>query len=72
MRCQRKNCGGVLVPDIGVDYGDCRVGLCELWRCMSCGDVIDPTILLRRSGLGVKYRIYSGYIRLRKKGGYGG
>ena len=39
-RCHR--CGGLMLEDRG-----CQIGLIE-WRCVSCGERIDPVILAHR------------------------
>ncbi len=47
MECRR--CKGLMVMDHVVDIADDSGHLwLKTWRCLSCGDVIDPQILRRR------------------------
>ncbi len=42
-------CGGLLVPSFFLDIFDASGHQwCLSWRCLSCGAVIDPTILQNR------------------------
>lgn len=47
MRCQR--CTGYMIPDSFVDLRDDtgRI-LFEGWRCINCGEVVDPVVLTHR------------------------
>lgn len=59
-------CGGLMVLDHYIDLQDDtgQIGL-DAWRCMSCGEVIDPVILDNRFGpapnliYGTKQRKYA-------------
>lgn len=47
MECQR--CKGLMVMDHVVDIADDSGHLwLKAWRCLTCGDVLDPQILRRR------------------------
>ena len=47
MECRR--CKGLMVMDHVVDIADDSGHLwLKTWRCLSCGDVVDPQILRRR------------------------
>jgi len=47
MRCQR--CKGHMIRDSFVDLRDDTGHLhCEGWRCINCGEVIDPVVLTHR------------------------
>lgn len=51
MRCAR--CHGLLVIDHFMEVAD-PMGLhwARCWRCVNCGDVVDPLIVRRRYGHG--------------------
>ena len=59
-------CGGLMVVEYYIDLQDDtgQIGL-TAWRCMSCGEVIDPTILRNRENpapnllYGTKQRKYA-------------
>ena len=47
MECTR--CRGMLVPDYSFDHLDATSsGQVRTWRCVMCGDVVDPVILHNR------------------------
>ena len=47
MRCGR--CDGLMVLDRFLDvYGDAGHLWCRGWRCLSCGEIVDPVILVNR------------------------
>lgn len=47
MECTR--CQGILVPDYSFDHLDATSpGHVRTWRCVMCGDVVDPVILDNR------------------------
>jgi hypothetical protein len=47
MQCRR--CQGLMVEDYYIDMEDDQgTHWLRAWRCMSCGEVIDPGILQRR------------------------
>lgn len=47
MECTR--CEGVLVPDYSFDHLDASTpDRIRTWRCVMCGDVVDPVILHNR------------------------
>ena len=47
MHCSR--CHGLLVTTFGFDCeGTCTPVQVELWRCVSCGDLLDEQILANR------------------------
>jgi len=49
MECDR--CTGLMVPEVFEDLGDGAGGLCfEGWRCVTCGEILDPTIVTNRAG----------------------
>ena len=43
MKCQR--CGGIMVPEEFYSMDDDRF---SGWRCIFCGEIIDPVILRNR------------------------
>ncbi len=48
MRCQR--CDGLMVSDSFIDLRDDMGGLLfEGWRCVNCGEVLDPVVLQHRT-----------------------
>lgn len=48
MGCQR--CKGLMIPDCFVDLRDDTGRLkFEGWRCVNCGEVVDPVVLTHRS-----------------------
>ena len=48
MRCYR--CEGWMVPDQFMDLQDDTGRLhCEGWRCVNCGEILDPMVLCRRA-----------------------
>ena len=47
MRCRR--CRGLLVKDRLYDLYDTQLHT-EAWRCIACGDLLDPVILRNRAG----------------------
>ncbi len=47
MQCRR--CQGMLVADYSFDHLDATSpDLIQTWRCVMCGDVVDPVILHNR------------------------
>lgn len=47
MQCTR--CQGILVPDYNFDHLDATSpDRIRTWRCVMCGDVVDPVILQNR------------------------
>lgn len=47
MQCTR--CQGMLVPDYSFDHLDAtNPDRIRTWRCVLCGDVVDPVILYNR------------------------
>jgi hypothetical protein len=46
MRCRR--CKGLLVKDRLYDLHDTQWRL-DVWRCVACGDLLDPVILRNRA-----------------------
>ncbi len=44
--CHR--CNGLLVPEYAMDLQGALVGDVRIRRCVQCGDVIDPIILMNR------------------------
>ncbi len=49
MTCRR--CKGLLVRDRLYDLYDTRLHL-EAWRCIACGDLLDPVILRNKARTG--------------------
>jgi len=48
MPCPR--CQSLLVPEIFIDYeSDCGSMSFFAYRCVACGDILDPTILRHRT-----------------------
>ncbi len=48
MTCQR--CGGMMIIDLCCDMLDGTGELCvEVWRCLLCGEIIDPVIVANRA-----------------------
>jgi len=45
MTCTR--CGGLMVRDRFYDMLDTDIGMVA-WRCISCGDIVDPVVLANR------------------------
>ncbi len=49
MDCLR--CQSLLIPEVFVDYGASGGAMSFLgYRCLSCGDILDTTILRHRAG----------------------
>ena len=48
MRCTR--CQGLMVEDHLVDLKESNSSIwLHVWRCMNCGEVVDPSIVQRRT-----------------------
>ena len=52
MKCSR--CDGLMVQDDSFDLFDSPVRTWT-WRCVSCGDVVDPVILKYRHGRNAEF-----------------
>ncbi len=49
MPCTR--CQGLMVPDRSADVLDpCNPSLVQMWRCVICGEMVDPVIMQNRGG----------------------
>jgi transcription elongation factor Elf1 len=63
MNCQR--CNGYMVRDSFVDQRDDTGGLLlEGWRCINCGEIVDPVVLTNRMAGPLK--LYRGQTRDRR------
>lgn len=48
MNCQR--CSGLMVQDRAYDLLDTNIH-CDVWRCVSCGNMFDAMVLMNREKL---------------------
>ena len=51
MNCQR--CHGLMVQDRAYDLLDTHIH-CDVWRCVCCGDIFDPLIVMNQTKLGAR------------------